>query len=452
MIDESIPLINHVPSFARGFTILLVHDVKFSRSYLSRILELYSFKVTATNNASAAASMICRQEGMFKLIMAKADMPDMDILSFLGVILEKDIPVIFINSGVFDDVNRKALATGLCYFLQEPISPNDLKYLWQHVYHSRAYSTKNTQNAGSQSMVLHAKGLQNTQMKQYLPCEQLTNTQWQVLGAKRGRNDGDIWSQQKGKRTLCDYTMPTTQCMGRKAYGKRNHDDYVGKRKQKRYVVLEKSDSLGPAKINFNNPNQYFRMFESKNRLSVWTPELHKKFIEAVQELGENIARPKQILVRMNVGEPYLTVRQVASHLQKYRLRLKCEENSRNSNLPKVRTSLSSRHKANSSSSEGSTFETKGLPAPKVFLNVNHNQDQIPVNSVGMEFTASWDSHPMPGASVGLNIPGTQFYDFVKTFLEDSDCFNLYKYETDPAAVDQCTEMLRKVLEGRGSS
>jgi len=55
---------------------------------------MFGFSVTATNNASAAASMICRQEGMFKLIMAKADMPDMDILSFLDAILEKDIPVI----------------------------------------------------------------------------------------------------------------------------------------------------------------------------------------------------------------------------------------------------------------------------------------------------------------------------------------------------------------------
>ena len=68
-----------------------------------------------------------------------------------------------INSGVFDEVNRKALATGLCYFLQEPISASDLKYLWQLVYHSRAYSA---QNAGFQSMVPHVKGLQNTQMKQ----------------------------------------------------------------------------------------------------------------------------------------------------------------------------------------------------------------------------------------------------------------------------------------------
>lgn len=60
-----------------------------------------------------------------------------------------------------------------------------------------------------------------------------------------------------------------------------------------------------------------------------------------------------------------------------------------------------------------------------------------------MEFT---------GASMDSNIPGTDLCDFVETFLEDSDCFNLYKYETNPAAVDQCAEMLRNILEGRGSS
>ncbi|QCE08573.1 two-component response regulator ARR-B family [Vigna unguiculata] len=428
MVDESISLIKHVPSFARGFRILLVHDDKISRSYLSAILQLYSFKVTATNNASAAASMIWHQEGTFKLIMAKADMADMDIPSFLDVAVEKDVPIIFIYSGVFDDVNRKALATGLCYFLQEPITPNDLRYLWQHLYHSRPCSPKNTQNAG----------LQNTQV---------TKTQCQVLGEKRGRSDADTWT--------LNNTMPTTQCKGNKAYGKRNHDHCEGKKKEKRYVLHEKPDSLGSAMMNINNPNEHFRMSESKKRLSVWTPELHQKFLDAVKELGENIARPKQILVRMNVSESYLTVRQVASHLQKYRLRLKVEESSRNSYLPKV---SSSRHKPNSSSSEGSQANTEkrawdpDLAAPNVFLNVNHNQDQIPVNSVGMEFTDSWDSQPMTGASVDSNIPRTEFCDFVETFLEDSDCFNLYKYETNLAAVDQCAEMLRKVLEGRGSS
>lgn len=41
---------------------------------------------------------------------------------------------------------------------------------------------------------------------------------------------------------------------------------------------------------------------------------------------------------------------------QKYRLRLKGEERSLNSDLPRV---SSSRHKANSSTSKGSTLETK---------------------------------------------------------------------------------------------
>jgi len=82
--------------------------------------------------------------------------------------------------------------------------------------------------------------------------------------------------------------MPTTQCKGNKAYGKRNHDHCEGKKKEKRYVLHEKPDSLGSAMMNINNPNEHFRMSESKKRLSVWTPELHQKFLDAVKELGEN--------------------------------------------------------------------------------------------------------------------------------------------------------------------
>ncbi|RDY10567.1 hypothetical protein CR513_04896, partial [Mucuna pruriens] len=74
-----------------------------------------------------------------------------------------------IYSGGFDDVTRKALASGLCYFLEEPIRSNDLKYVWQHVYHSKASSARGTQNKDLQDMMCHAKGLQsseNTKMKQ----------------------------------------------------------------------------------------------------------------------------------------------------------------------------------------------------------------------------------------------------------------------------------------------
>ncbi|KAH7288031.1 hypothetical protein KP509_31G008400 [Ceratopteris richardii] len=59
----------------------------------------------------------------------------------------------------------------------------------------------------------------------------------------------------------------------------------------------------------------------SKRPRLVWTPELHKRFVEAVAYLGLEKAVPKTIMQLMNVEG--LTRENVASHLQKYRLFLK---------------------------------------------------------------------------------------------------------------------------------
>jgi len=53
----------------------------------------------------------------------------------------------------------------------------------------------------------------------------------------------------------------------------------------------------------------------------VWTPQLHKRFVEAVGHRGMKNAVPKTIMQLMNVEG--LTRENVASHLQKYRLHLK---------------------------------------------------------------------------------------------------------------------------------
>ncbi|OMO90716.1 hypothetical protein COLO4_18934 [Corchorus olitorius] len=60
----------------------------------------------------------------------------------------------------------------------------------------------------------------------------------------------------------------------------------------------------------------------------VWSVELHRKFVAAVNQLGIDKAVPKKILELMNVEK--LTRENVASHLQKYRLYLKrisCQAN-----------------------------------------------------------------------------------------------------------------------------
>lgn len=53
----------------------------------------------------------------------------------------------------------------------------------------------------------------------------------------------------------------------------------------------------------------------------VWTPQLHKRFVDVVRYLGIENAVPKTVMEMMNVEG--LTRENVASHLQKYRLYLK---------------------------------------------------------------------------------------------------------------------------------
>ncbi|VFQ66365.1 unnamed protein product [Cuscuta campestris] len=59
---------------------------------------------------------------------------------------------------------------------------------------------------------------------------------------------------------------------------------------------------------------------KKKPRLN-WTPDMHQRFVEAIQKLGYDKAVPKKIVEFMN--EPGLTREHVASHLQKYRTNLK---------------------------------------------------------------------------------------------------------------------------------
>ncbi|XP_009774339.1 transcription factor PCL1-like [Nicotiana tabacum] len=69
-----------------------------------------------------------------------------------------------------------------------------------------------------------------------------------------------------------------------------------------------------------SNNNSASKPLNKRPRL-VWTPQLHKRFVDVVAHLGIKNAVPKTIMQLMNVEG--LTRENVASHLQKYRLYLK---------------------------------------------------------------------------------------------------------------------------------
>lgn len=80
---------------------------------------------------------------------------------------------------------------------------------------------------------------------------------------------------------------------------------------------FEDTDSAGGPVNSNEEPNAR----TLKRPRLVWTPQLHKRFVDAVGHLGIKNAVPKTIMQLMNVEG--LTRENVASHLQKYRLYLK---------------------------------------------------------------------------------------------------------------------------------
>lgn len=73
---------------------------------------------------------------------------------------------------------------------------------------------------------------------------------------------------------------------------------------------------------NSNSPEDLDSSSQAMKRPRlVWTPNLHKRFVDVVDHIGIKNAVPKTIMQLMNVEG--LTRENVASHLQKYRLFLK---------------------------------------------------------------------------------------------------------------------------------
>ncbi|KAG2290608.1 hypothetical protein Bca4012_034958 [Brassica carinata] len=87
----------------------------------------------------------------------------------------------------------------------------------------------------------------------------------------------------------------------------------------------------------------------------VWTPQLHKRFVDAVGHLGIKNAVPKTIMQLMSVEG--LTRENVASHLQKYRLYLRRMQGGGNGN------GVSGGHVIVSDSATDRLFASSPVPA-----------------------------------------------------------------------------------------
>ncbi|XP_047961751.1 two-component response regulator ARR14-like [Salvia hispanica] len=156
-----------------------------------------------------------------------------------------------------------AIDNGAFLYIKRPANPEMLRYLWQHI----ARETMHMRVMRERERLMSASYITP-------PC---------------GVGFGDVENPNNNSFAVDN--------------GKRKMNDYYNEK----YVENE---------YNFDNS----RMSQGKVKRKMcteWTKELHEKFIDAVNQLGEGSIFPKEILEKMNV--PGLTRMQVASHLQKCR-------------------------------------------------------------------------------------------------------------------------------------
>ncbi|GKV47306.1 hypothetical protein SLEP1_g54218 [Rubroshorea leprosula] len=350
-----------VPSIARGLPILLVDHDTTSLMCLASMLEQYSYKVTTTERATVALSMIRKQNDRFKLVMADINIPDMNSLQFLRLLNTNNMPVILISSERSMSVAYKALVDGACLLMQKPICFDDLKYVWQLAYQKEKCDWRNETmkqvcpkrvSTGKECKGINIKVAASTDnIKKKSRPDQVTNYQLSV----KNRFQGDDELAEVSSIIMVDNHVPMVNNNAKintvevlVVEGRRNEELNMNEHdKEGRQEKRMKSNSELHAETNKNKEMAGEGAEEEENNQNlnsagggtatgkkprfVWTEELHLKFTAAIDAIGDKYVGPKAILKMMN--EPNLTQRQVASHLQKYKARMQriCPNGTNNS-------------------------------------------------------------------------------------------------------------------------
>ncbi|XP_051150269.1 two-component response regulator ARR12-like isoform X2 [Andrographis paniculata] len=258
MTVEKIRADENCGNFPVGMRVLAVDDDPICLKLLETLLRKCQYHVTTTQQARMALKMLRENKDRFDLVISDVHMPDMDGFKLLELVgLEMDLPVIMLSANSDPKLVLKGVDHGACDYLVKPVRIEELRNIFQHVIRRRKFDSKNQTKSNEQ-----VKG---------------NDSSGEGHGSPVGCN-----SDQNGK-------------FNRKRKEEEDENDENG------------NDGEDPAT-------------QKKPRV-VWSIELHRKFVAAVNQLGIEKAVPKRILDLMNVEG--LTRENVASHLQKYRLYLK---------------------------------------------------------------------------------------------------------------------------------
>ncbi|KAM1021826.1 hypothetical protein ACFX2I_042874 [Malus domestica] len=247
--------------FPIGMRVLAVDDDPICLKLLEALLRRCQYHVTTTSQAITALELLRENKDKFDLVISDVHMPDMDGFKLLELVgLEMDLPVIMLSVNGDHKLVMKGITHGACDYLLKPVRIEQLKNIWQHVIRRKKVDSKD-QNSGNQDK-------------------------------SAGCGEGGVGSVGTG-----------------------NSDQNAKLNKKRKDQNDGEDEDHDEDEYENDDPST-----QKKPRV-VWSVDLHRKFVAAVNQLGIDKAVPKKILDLMNVEK--LTRENVASHLQKYRLYLK---------------------------------------------------------------------------------------------------------------------------------
>ncbi|KAL6175951.1 hypothetical protein ACLB2K_052589 [Fragaria x ananassa] len=351
--------------FPKGLRVLLLdEDTSYSAEIRSK-LEAMDYIVTTFCNETEALSAFSNNPESFHVAIVEVNTSKGD-WGFKFLDTAKDMPIIMTSNIHCLNTMMKCIALGAVEFLRKPLCEEKLRNIWQHVVH-KAF------NAGGKAVSESIKSVKEFVLPMLQPkleneppkCkisvvtenaarvpehdhEQSTgNDKYpapstpQIKQGSRLLDDGDCQEQtnssekesgehdgeSKSVETTCGNADDTLQIsepqMPEKIVVKQENDSADASKLENNLSQPHIRDCIndtGCATENLSKASGLNHSYKSsRKKMKVdWTPELHKKFVHAVEQLGVDQAIPSRILELMKAEG--LTRHNVASHLQKYRM------------------------------------------------------------------------------------------------------------------------------------
>ncbi|KAH0643605.1 hypothetical protein KY290_035083 [Solanum tuberosum] len=221
------------------------------------LLKSYDYKVITVRTSSEAMEMLSKGEKKVDVIIISVHSSNLDSFKFLAQVMTLDIISLFVCDEYNELLAKKALKEGACLFVQRPLNEEIMKYLWQFVLRRKIEREKAKKGSEDRDKMI-VKDVDTNNMDE--DNEVLSKETNDVANTEEHRNN-------------IDEVEDNITSNGK--YKRRRENNRKDRKKDK--------------------------VIKQKNCVK-WNADLHAKFMESLEQLGEGRCYPKDIVEVMDVS------------------------------------------------------------------------------------------------------------------------------------------------------